>query len=59
MGCNAMQAINIRQTKRGLVFHSDRGSQYISRHYHMLLDDQGVRASMGSVGAGWDNAVVE
>lgn len=54
-----IQAINLRQPKRGLVFHSDRGSQYTSRHYRKLLADHGVRASMGSVGACWDNAVVE
>ncbi len=54
-----IQAINWRQPKQGLVFHSDRGSQYTSSHYHKLLSAHGVRASMGSVGACWDNAVVE
>ena len=54
-----IKAINLRQPKRGLVFHSDRGSQYTSRHYRKLLADHGIRASMGSVGACWDNAVVE
>ena len=54
-----IQAINLRQPKRGLVFHSDRGSQYTSHHYRKLLADHGIRASMGSVGACWDNAVVE
>lgn len=54
-----IQAINLRQPKRGLVFHSDRGSQYTSRHYRQLLADHGIRASMGDVGACWDNAVVE
>lgn len=54
-----IQAINLRQPKPGLVFHSDRGSQYTSCHYRKLLADHGIRASMGSVGACWDNAVVE
>ena len=54
-----IQAINLRQPRQGLVFHSDRGSQYTSRHYRKLLADHGIRASMGSVGACWDNAVVE
>ena len=43
----------------GLVFHSDRGSQYTSRHYRKLLSSYGIRESMGDVGACWDNAVVE
>lgn len=54
-----IQAINLRQPPRGLVFHSDRGSQYTSRTYRALLASQGLRTSMGKVGACWDNAVVE
>ncbi|KZZ01800.1 hypothetical protein A3746_34535, partial [Oleibacter sp. HI0075] len=47
------------QPTRGLVFHSDRGSQYTSKAFAKLLKGYGVRASMGDVGACWDNAVVE
>jgi len=54
-----IKAYNLRQPKKGLVFHSDRGSQYTSRHYRKLLSSYGIRASMGDVGACWDNAVVE
>ena len=54
-----IKAYSLRQPPRGLVFHSDRGSQYTSRHYRNLLASYGMRASMGSVGACWDNAVVE
>jgi putative transposase len=58
--CKAMiMANNLRQPPVGLVFHSDRGSQYTSRRYRKLLSDYGIRASMGDVGACWDNAVVE
>ncbi len=58
--CKAMNmAYNLRQSQEGLVFHSDRGSQYTSKCYRKLLDGYGVRASMGDVGACWDNAVVE
>ena len=53
------QAYSVRQPKRGLVFHSDRGSQYTSYRYRKLLARLGMRASMGDVGACWDNAVVE
>ncbi|WP_193343390.1 IS3 family transposase [Pseudoalteromonas luteoviolacea] len=54
-----MKAYNVRQPLKGLVFHSDRGSQYTSKHYRKLLENYGIRASMGDVGACWDNAVVE
>jgi len=54
-----IKAYNLRQPPKGLVFHSDRGSQYTSKHYRKLLDSYGIRASMGDVGACWDNAVVE
>lgn len=54
-----IKAYNLRQPSEGLVFHSDRGSQYTSKRYRSLLATYGIRASMGDVGACWDNAVVE
>jgi putative transposase len=54
-----IMAYNLRRPAEGLVFHSDRGSQYTSKAYGKLLVEYGVRASMGDVGACWDNAVVE
>ena len=58
--CKAlMKAYNLRQPNKGCVFHSDRGSQYTSKRYRKLLKDFDMRASMGDVGACWDNAVVE
>lgn len=41
------------------MFHSDRGLQYASKRYRRLLAKYSIRASMGDVGACWDNAVVE
>lgn len=52
-------AYNLRRPSKGLVFHSDRGSQYTSKRYRKQLQRFGMRASMGDVGACWDNAVVE
>lgn len=49
-----MKAYNLRQLLKGLVFLSDRGSQYTSKHYRKLLVNYGIRASMGDVGACWD-----
>jgi len=54
-----VMAYNLRQPDQGLVFHSDRGSQYTGKKYRKLLTQYGMRASMGDVGACWDNAVVE
>jgi putative transposase len=54
-----IMAYNLRRPPRGLVFHSDRGSQYTSKRYRRQLNRFGIRASMGDVGACWDNAVVE
>lgn len=54
-----MKAVNLREPKKGLVFHSDRGSQYTSQYYRKLLKTHHIRASMGDVGSCYDNAVVE
>lgn len=54
-----IKAYNLRNPPKGLVFHSDRGSQYTSKRFRSLLDQFQIRASMGDVGACWDNAVVE
>ena len=43
----------------GLVHHSDAGSQYRSNEYRQTLDDNGVLASIGSVGDAYDNATAE
>lgn len=59
VGKAMMKAYNLRRPPKGLVFHSDRGSQYTSKRYRKLLTGYGIRASMGDVGACWDNAVVE
>lgn len=59
IGKAMMMAYNLRQPPKGVVFHSDRGSQYTSKRYRKLLNSYGIRASMGDVGACWDNAVVE
>lgn len=60
LACKAIiKAVNLRQPPQGLVFHSDRGSQYTSKKFRKLLKGYKIRASMGDVGACWDNAVVE
>jgi putative transposase len=54
-----MRAYKWRRPKRGIVFHSDRDSQYTSRRFKNLLNSNGILSSMGSVGACWDIAVAE
>ena len=43
----------------GVIFHSDRGSQYTSAEFRQLCDAYGVQQSMGRTGVCWDNALAE
>ncbi|MEJ8631914.1 IS3 family transposase [Streptomyces sp. MS2.AVA.5] len=43
----------------GVIFHSDRGSEYTSAAYNDLCDRLGVVQSMGRVGSALDNACAE
>ena len=43
----------------GLVFHSDRGSQYAAKDYRAALEAAGITCSMSRRGNCWDNAVTE
>jgi len=44
---------------KGLVHHSDRGSQYVSIRYTERLAAAGIEPSVGSVGDSYDNALAE
>lgn len=48
-----------REVKTGLIFHSDRGSQYASLGFRKLLTKHGMIQSMSRKGNCWDNAVAE
>jgi len=43
----------------GVVFHTDRGSQYTSAGFGALCEKLGVAQSMGATGVCWDNAAAE
>ena len=43
----------------GLMFHSDRGSQYASQDFRAVLDEYAITASMSRRGNCWDNACSE
>jgi transposase InsO family protein len=46
-------------SQAGLVFHSDRGSQYASGDYQTALHKAGITCSMSRKANCWDNAVAE
>ena len=48
-----------RRPGRGLIHHSDRGSQYAAREYQKQLNQYGMTCSMSRKGDCWDNAVAE
>jgi putative transposase len=54
-----LMAIWKRKPDKGLIFHSDRGSQYASDDYRKTLKTYTVNASMSKKGDCWDNAVAE
>lgn len=43
----------------GVIFHSDRGSQYTSAAFGNLCATLGIIQSMGATGVCWDNAAAE
>jgi len=48
-----------RHPEPGLIFHSDRGSQYCSAMFQGALSSYGMRSSMSRKGDCWDNAPTE
>ena len=52
-------ALHRRRPDRGLVHHSDQGSQYVSLGFGQAARDAGIAISMGSRGDAYDNAVAE
>jgi len=52
-------AIEHRNPAQGLLWHTDRGSQYASYSHKDLLQHHGIIQSMSRKGNCWDNAVAE
>ncbi|MEV6102754.1 IS3 family transposase [Nocardia sp. NPDC051981] len=52
-------AIARRRPAKGVVFHSDRGSQYTSKEFAAYCAKNGVLRSLGRTGSCFDNAVAE
>lgn len=49
----------MKLARPGLIFHSDRGSQYCSRVFQQTLGEYGMQSSMSRKGNCWDNAPTE
>jgi putative transposase len=57
-----LDALNMavgQRRPRGVIHHSDQGSQYTSLAFGKRCREAGVRPSMGSVGDAYDNALCE
>jgi putative transposase len=48
-----------RRPDHGLIFHSDRGSQYCSKQFQSLVKGTGGIQSMSGTGCCYDNAITE
>lgn len=53
------QALQHRNPPKGLIHHSDRGSQYTSESFAKMTERHGIVLSMSSTGNCYDNAVAE
>jgi transposase InsO family protein len=53
------KAIAAKRPAKGLIHHSDRGSQYCSHEYRNMLESFGLKASMSRKGNCYDNAPME
>lgn len=54
-----LAAIWRRKPAQGLLWHTDRGSQYASDSHRQILSQHGITQSMSRKGNCWDNAVSE
>ena len=53
------QAVTTQRPAKGVILHSDRGSQYTSHEYRGHLLQQGIRQSFSAKGCPYDNAPIE
>jgi len=53
------RAVAAKRPAKGLMHHSDRGSQYCSQEYRNLLGQFGLQVSMSGIGNCFDNAPME
>jgi putative transposase len=56
---DAFNMAHMMRRPKGVIHHSDQGSQYTSLAFGKRCREAGVRPSMGSVGDAYDNAMCE
>ena len=56
---SAFKQACLRQNARGMIFHSDRGSQYTSHEFRKTLACYDAKQSMSGTGRCYDNARME
>lgn len=54
-----LKSVAAKRPAKGLIHHSDRGSQYCSYEYRDMLEGFGIKASMSRKGNCYDNAPME
>jgi putative transposase len=54
-----LRAVENTKPPKGLLHHSDKGSQYCSHEYRRMLEGLGMKASMSGTGNCFDNAPME
>ena len=54
-----LRAVTGKRPLKGLLHHSDRGSQYCSFEYRQMLRQYGLKISMSGIGNCFDNAPME
>lgn len=54
-----LMAVQLRQPPAGLIWHTDRGSQYASSSHRNIIKSHGIVQSMSRKGNCWDNSVAE
>jgi putative transposase len=59
VGTALIRAVKARKPRAGLIFHSDRGSQYCSNNFRYILNQLGMIQSMSRKGDCYDNAPIE
>lgn len=52
-------AVRLRGVSKGVMFHTDQGSQFTSRGFRKVIDELGMIQSFSAKGHPYDNAVME
>ena len=52
-------ALKRRKPAKGIILHSDQGTQYTSKDFSMFCENNYVQQSMSKAGCPYDNAVME